>query len=193
MSDSCLSSKLSVIMVACTRVLYHNLNLLLPPSHPPSFLRMVNQAISKITEIKQELGEKKCTVNTAISIPSLSSSSSTLFHSSFSLPLAPPPPSSPFHHSSLPHNYSLHLFPLLFLLQTATARPTTQQRKMEDFTAPRYDTLSCHPCLSPLLFLLICQWDVPFRRTGMRKGMLMTVLQQYALKQPVWRGKPGEE
>ena len=27
----------------------------------------------------------------------------------------------------------------------------------------------------------------------MRRGMLMTVLQQYALEQPVWRGKPGEK
>ena len=26
----------------------------------------------------------------------------------------------------------------------------------------------------------------------MRRGMLMTVLQQYAVEQPVWRGKPGE-
>lgn len=33
------------------------------------------------------------------------------------------------------------------------------------------------------------------RRSGigtMRRGMLMTVLHQYALEQPVWRGKPGE-
>ena len=31
------------------------------------------------------------------------------------------------------------------------------------------------------------------RRSGtMRRGMLMTVLQQYALEQLVWRGKPGE-
>ena len=26
----------------------------------------------------------------------------------------------------------------------------------------------------------------------MRRGMLMTVLQQYALEQPVWKGKTGE-
>ena len=32
----------------------------------------------------------------------------------------------------------------------------------------------------------------PCRRSGMRRGMLMTVLHQYALEQPVWRGKPGE-
>ena len=33
-----------------------------------------------------------------------------------------------------------------------------------------------------------------YRRPGtMRRGMLMTVLQQYALDQPVWRGKPGEQ
>lgn len=32
------------------------------------------------------------------------------------------------------------------------------------------------------------------RRPGtMRRGMLMTVLQQYALDQPVWKGKPGEQ
>ena len=32
-----------------------------------------------------------------------------------------------------------------------------------------------------------------YRRSGtMRRGMLMTVLQQYALDQPAWRGKPGE-
>lgn len=30
------------------------------------------------------------------------------------------------------------------------------------------------------------------RRSGMRRGMLMTVLHQYALEQPVWLGKPGE-
>ena len=30
------------------------------------------------------------------------------------------------------------------------------------------------------------------RKSGMRRGMLMTVLQQYAQEQDVWRGKPGE-
>ncbi|XP_003386069.1 PREDICTED: SAGA-associated factor 29-like [Amphimedon queenslandica] len=34
--------------------------------------------------------------------------------------------------------------------------------------------------------------DVTKRTGTMRRGMLMTVLQQYALEQPVWRGKPGE-
>ena len=32
----------------------------------------------------------------------------------------------------------------------------------------------------------------PCRRPSMRRGMLMTVLHQYAVEQPVWRGKPGE-
>ena len=30
------------------------------------------------------------------------------------------------------------------------------------------------------------------RKSGMRRGMLMTVLQQYAQEQPVWHSKPGE-
>lgn len=34
--------------------------------------------------------------------------------------------------------------------------------------------------------------DVQQRRGSMRRGMLMTVLQQYAVEQPVWRGKAGE-
>jgi SAGA-associated factor 29 len=34
--------------------------------------------------------------------------------------------------------------------------------------------------------------DIQARKSGMRRGMLMTVLQQYAHEQDVWRGKPGE-
>ena len=34
--------------------------------------------------------------------------------------------------------------------------------------------------------------NIDNRRQGMRRGMLMTVLHQYAIEQPVWKGKPGE-
>ena len=42
----------------------------------------------------------------------------------------------------------------------------------------------------------ICGFADSRRRSGgmgtMRRGMLMTILQQYALDQPVWKGKSGE-
>jgi SAGA-associated factor 29 len=43
------------------------------------------------------------------------------------------------------------------------------------------------PATQPLNFE-----DIQARKSGMRRGMLMTVLQQYAQEQDVWRGKPGE-
>ena len=64
------------------------------------------------------------------------------------------------------------------------------------------------PYQTTRLFLAIISWYIHeylsfvmfffwLRRSGgmgtMRRGMLMTILQQYALDQPVWKGKPGEK
>ena len=81
----------------------------------------------------------------------------------------------------------------------SVARPVTQPLNFEDIQARLHSVLvqcSCTyiqpfthyncACVGP------CVSYVLLRKSGMRRGMLMTVLQQYAHEQDVWRGKPGE-
>ena len=80
------------------------------------------------------------------------------------------------------------------------ARPVTQPLNFEDIQA-RYSTVLAFVnlhfrciCVYMYMYMCMCMYTMCLccRKSGMRRGMLMTVLQQYAHEQDVWRGKPGE-
>lgn len=69
------------------------------------------------------------------------------------------------------------------------ARPVTQPLNFEDIQA-RYDVEQLYQDSTVVTHVLYIYCI--YRKSGMRRGMLMTVLQQYAQEQDVWWGKPGE-
>lgn len=69
------------------------------------------------------------------------------------------------------------------------ARPATQPLNFEDIQARSVDN---KPFVFQIMMISTYVLVYSSRKSGMRRGMLMTVLQQYAQEQDVWRGKPGE-